>query len=203
MSRVPRAAAAGALVCVLAGCGIRPTGVVNAGDAPRATATSLPRSQVYFVLRGMPQPVERAVAPWDTQAVFDALLAGPTAQERARGLRTELTSDVVIRAIDSRVIFVESRDRASKRAVIGYMQISCTARGLPGAPPVKMPGFPEKKLGIQADPCPSSTGPAAPPMETSPDPSGSIPAPRPSVFPGPGGGLSTAPPRRVTPDPPG
>ncbi|MEV0404630.1 hypothetical protein [Actinoallomurus sp. NPDC050550] len=162
MTRGLRTVALGAALCALAGCGVRPTGVVNAGEAPKATATSLPHAQVYFLLDGRPTPVTRTVAPWDTQAVFDALLAGPTAQERERGLRTELTPDMTIRVIGSRAVFVESTAFA-KQAMPGYFQVYCTALLLPGAPIVRMPGDPgqfqadlKQKLAAGANICPGA-----------------------------------------------
>jgi hypothetical protein len=74
--------------------------------------------------------VERSVPPWDTQAVFDALLEGPTAQERKHGLRTALAPDVTIHTIGTRAIFIESRESSLDMA----LQIACTARLLPAAP---------------------------------------------------------------------
>lgn len=207
MSRDPRAVAVvGAAVCVLAGCGVRPTGVVSAGEAPTATATSLPRAQVYFLLRGMPDPVERAVPPWDTQAVFDALLAGPTAQERERGLHTELTADMTIRAIGPGAVFVESPRPASKRTVLEYMQISCTARRLPGAPLVKMPGVINGKFlfalnqrdGMCSGATPSGAGYPSPAESLPAVPTGSSPAEWPTVLP-----PAKAPKRPLAPSPSG
>ncbi|MEV5752173.1 hypothetical protein AB0L00_30510 [Actinoallomurus sp. NPDC052308] len=195
MTRAVRTVSAAAAVCVLAGCGVRPTGVVSAGEAPTATATSLPKAQVFFLLGGTPEPVERAVPPWDTQAVFDALLAGPTAQERERGLRTELTPDVTVRAIDTRTVFVESRRwQVSQQEIAGYLQISCTARLLPGAPLVKAPGLLDQSIIAkvrQADVCPTGgdQAPAWPvdPAGARPDGPAGVPSPTPSGSPYTGG----------------
>ncbi|GAA4636600.1 hypothetical protein GCM10023196_087030 [Actinoallomurus vinaceus] len=190
MRRVLRAIGPAAAVCALVGCGVRPTGVVNAGEAPTATATSLPRAQVYFLLDdGRPRPVTRAVAPWDTQAVFDALLAGPTDQESAHGLHTELTPDVTIRVVGSRAVFVEYANAFSKQSMAGYTQIYCTALLLPGAPIVRMPGAldqklqaeQEQKLRAGMDMCPGAAvrpgadGVPSSPNETSPGPEGAFP----------------------------
>jgi hypothetical protein len=79
------------LVVAAAGCGVRPTGAIDAGEAPTAEATALPESKVYFIKDRVLVPVTRSVSPLDDQAVFDALVAGPTAAERARGLSTGLT----------------------------------------------------------------------------------------------------------------
>ncbi|WP_460353223.1 hypothetical protein [Actinoallomurus acanthiterrae] len=121
---------------------------MSAGEAPTATATSLPHAQVYFLLHGALTPVTRTVAPWDTQAVFDALLAGPTAQESAHGLRTQLTPDVTIRVLGPRSVFVEYSKAFvfASRPAPGYIQVYCTALLLPGAPIVKTPGILDQKL---------------------------------------------------------
>jgi hypothetical protein len=73
------------------GCGVRPTGAISAGEAPTAEATALPESTLYFIKSGMLVSVTRSVSPWDDQAVFNALVAGPTKAERARGLSSGLT----------------------------------------------------------------------------------------------------------------
>ncbi|GAA0328389.1 hypothetical protein NE235_31420 [Actinoallomurus spadix] len=184
MTRVVRAVWAAAAMCLLAGCGVRPTGVVSAGEAPTATATSLPKAQVYFFRDDALEAVERSVPPWDIQAVFDALQAGPTPQERERGLRTRLSAGLTIRAIGTRAVFVEFRRRMTSKEVDGYLQVVCTARMLPGAPFVKPPDSAdpiiEKKLMSQ-DLCPADGGPAGAP---SPEPLQSSPAePSPEVIP--------------------
>ena len=161
MTARSRTAAVVAAVCLLSGCGVRPTGVVSAGEAPTATATSLPRSQVFFLLGGKPTPVTRMVPPWDTQAVFDALLVGPTAQEHRRGLRTEVTPDVSVKALQSKVVFVDAPKMAAKGMGLGYQQISCTALLLPGSPIVRISGPLGQKfaaLGIAA--CPGVSPPS-------------------------------------------
>jgi hypothetical protein len=210
MTRVLRGVALGAALCALAGCGVRPTGVVNAGEAPTATATSLPHTQVYFLLNGTLTPVPRTVAPWDTQAVFDALLAGPTPQESAHGLRTQLTPDVTIRAIGPRAVFVEYANAFAKQAMTGYEQIYCTALLLPGAPIVRVPEGLDQKLQSAteqklraANVCPGvalppeAGGVSSPSDEPSPRADGTFP----SEAPTPGGAVTeTQPPAVPAPE---
>lgn len=173
----------------LTGCGVRPTGVVGAGAAPIATATSLPRAEVFFLRRGTAVPVRRAVAPWDTQAVFDALMAGPTAAERAHGLRTELTPDVpvTIRVVGTKAVFVDAPG-VQGISVAGYTQISCTAARLP-APPVVRTADPllQAKMGMGVS-CPDDGRPSAgKPFMGPPSPTGTGPADGGSHEPRPGG----------------
>lgn len=117
-------------VPLVAGCGVRPTGVIGAGAGPTATATSLPETTVYFLLHGRLHPVVRTVPPWDTQAVFDALLSGPTADERARGLRTALVgTDVTVRDLGAKGMFVFGGGRPVPP--LAYAQVVCTTVLLP------------------------------------------------------------------------
>ncbi|MEU2392763.1 hypothetical protein [Streptomyces sp. NPDC007369] len=97
MTRMRRPAAAGLpalLACaVLAGCGIKPTGVVESG-APAKVAVAAPaeRPLVYFV-----DPGDRLLATPQAahsgdglEAGLIRLLAGPSEQDKAAGLRSAL-----------------------------------------------------------------------------------------------------------------
>ncbi|MBR8639096.1 hypothetical protein KEF29_06605 [Streptomyces tuirus] len=72
----------------LASCGIPPTGVVEAGAPARGV---VPTVRVYLVVDGRLVPVpRRIVAPVDAETAVNALLQGPTAQERALGFDSAL-----------------------------------------------------------------------------------------------------------------
>lgn len=71
-------------------------------DDPAATTTSTSapdpedatRRQLYFIRDGLLQPTTRQVAePISNQRVFEALIAGPTEEERADGIETRLPDD--------------------------------------------------------------------------------------------------------------
>jgi hypothetical protein len=124
-----RAAGPALAILLLAGCGVRPTGVVYAGDAPVATASGSPRSQVFLLSDGgIPTPVRRPADPADPQRVFDALLSGPTQEERARGLTTELTGikKIAVHDLDGRALLVEAIPPVIKLPAQAYAQIYCT-----------------------------------------------------------------------------
>jgi hypothetical protein len=125
---VSRAAGLVLALLLLAGCGIRPTGVVYAGDAPVATASGSPASQVFLLSQGMLTPVQRTADPADPQRVFDALLSGPTPDERARGLTTELTGikEIAVHELDGRAILVETIPPSRRLPPLAYAQIYCT-----------------------------------------------------------------------------
>ncbi|MEU6357557.1 hypothetical protein ABZ896_51065 [Streptomyces sp. NPDC047072] len=72
----------------LSGCGIPATGVVEAG-APASGIT--PVTPVYLLLADRLVAVPRTTEfPGDVQAAVDLLLLGPTSEEVARGLSTEV-----------------------------------------------------------------------------------------------------------------
>lgn len=130
-----RAAGLVLAVLLLGGCGVRPTGVVYAGDAPTATASASPQAQVFFLslAQKMPVPVPRTVKPGDAQAVFDALLAGPTPEERKAGLSTALTGvrQIAVHELDGATLFIEAIPPAAKLSTIAFAQIYCTGMALP------------------------------------------------------------------------
>jgi hypothetical protein len=75
-------------LCGLASCGIPATGVVEAGGPAGGV---VPTIRVHFVANGMLAPVPRkVVAPIDAGSAVQVLLQGPTAEERARGLKSLL-----------------------------------------------------------------------------------------------------------------
>jgi hypothetical protein len=137
---VTRSAGLVLAVLLLAGCGVRPTGVVYAGDAPVATASSSPRSQVFFLAGGTPTPVQRTANPADPQMVFDALLSGPTPDERARGLRTELAGvkQIFVHDLDGRALLVETIPPALKLPPPAFAQLYCTGLLLSGQSVLKI-----------------------------------------------------------------
>jgi hypothetical protein len=137
---VIRVAGLALAVLLLGGCGVRPTGVVYAGDAPTATASASPQAQVFFLAQKMPVPVPRTVTPGDPQMVFDALLAGPTPEERKKGLSTALTGvkKIAVHELDGATLLVETAPAAAKLSPIAFEQIYCTGMALPDQRFVKM-----------------------------------------------------------------
>jgi hypothetical protein len=140
------------LMALLAGaCGVRPTGVVYAGEAPVATASAGPTSLVYFLVNGVPTPVRRAVNPADPQQVFDALLTGPTRAERTAGLTTELLrmKAIIVRASEGGPTILETVPPKVNLSYGAYAQIYCTGLALPVQ---AYPMFPYKSGGYRPTP---------------------------------------------------
>jgi len=176
---VTRAAGLVFAVLLLAGCGVRPTGVVYAGDAPVATASGSPLSQVFFLLKRTPVPVQRAAAPADPQQVFDALLKGPTPEERARGMRTELTEvkQISVHEFDGSSLLVEIIPPALKLAPQAFAQIYCTGLLLSGQTALKISYLDSGAVQYASAACQEARGYPYSPKTAVPDTSGSPPEP--------------------------
>ncbi|MFF3670570.1 hypothetical protein [Microtetraspora malaysiensis] len=93
--RTRRAAAALAVVVVssmaAAGCGIAPTGVRDGGEPAVGFRPSV---RLYFVSGARLRAVTRPIPSLTLKETLDLLLDGPSADERKRGLRTDLIADV-------------------------------------------------------------------------------------------------------------
>ncbi|QEU92780.1 hypothetical protein [Streptomyces kanamyceticus] len=91
MTFVRRGVALAVTALVLTGCGVRPTGVVDAGEPASGLTKGL---RIYFVsetgrLEGVSRPDERVREP---AAVIKLLMTGPDESERRSGLTTLVRS---------------------------------------------------------------------------------------------------------------
>ncbi|WP_433498608.1 hypothetical protein ACQP1K_27655 [Sphaerimonospora sp. CA-214678] len=91
--RTSRVAATLAIIVVstAAGCGIAPTGVRDGGEP---AVGFRPSTRLYFVSGSRLRTVTRPVPPLTLKETLDLLMDGPSADERKRGLRTDLLPDV-------------------------------------------------------------------------------------------------------------
>jgi hypothetical protein len=156
----------------LAGCGVRPTGTVYAGEAPVATGPAAPQAQVYFLLQGVATPVSRPVDPKDTQTVFDTLLAGPTPEEQAKGLVSELTTvrRISVFALGGNALVVATDPPMGELTSGALIQLACTSSGLPEHLVLKSPflGREDPPYGRLA--CAGVRSPSRPIPQTGPVP---------------------------------
>ncbi|MGK5638057.1 GerMN domain-containing protein [Streptomyces sp. URMC 126] len=143
--RTARAAGAALLAVLLpggalTGCGVTDSGPSAAG-APAAgarPADAAPGLRVYFVARNGTWPVTRAApAGAGPQRALDELLAGPTADERRRGLTTALpagTHRVRAEATAPGTVdlYLPWLVPELERAAVN--QLVCTAAAAPGIP---------------------------------------------------------------------
>ncbi len=115
------------LVLVLAGCGVRPTDPVPAGDPPVGAA---PGPILFFLKAGKLAPVVRQTGHLGT--VPDAvtlLLAGPNTQEAAAGYATMLPTGalgVSVGALDQGVVTVNLTAPLETLPELAKDQIACT-----------------------------------------------------------------------------
>ncbi|MEV5322537.1 hypothetical protein WBK31_13725 [Nonomuraea sp. N2-4H] len=158
MPRMPgRLAAVAAVAALAAGCGITGTGVRPVGEPVQGglTGESGRLLRVYFVTPEGTWPVSRPVVAGDgVQEAVDALLAGPTADERARGLATRVPAtkeQVRARTSGGRV---ELRLPWLVRDLphLAVSQLVCTAAG-GGGPVVEVyePGMGDRAWEVRCD----------------------------------------------------
>ncbi|RKS74751.1 hypothetical protein BZB76_3270 [Actinomadura pelletieri DSM 43383] len=131
-----------AVVLTASGCGIRPTGIVDAGDPPfaRGYADTI---TIYLVRGGMLRPVTRPGVPGRPYLAVEQLHVPTTPRERALGLRTEVRRALTVQAVSDGL--GSTSDGHSPLAVQGtgrslspawsrtaLAQIACTAEAVPG-----------------------------------------------------------------------
>ncbi|MFD0904339.1 hypothetical protein [Actinomadura sediminis] len=147
-----RAAALLAAVLLVAGCGIRPTGTVAAGDKPRAGGRG-DTITVYLVRDGKVAAVLRPGLPDHPYLPITQLAVPPTPQEREQGFRTEVSRPLEIRGFGvmpgedvSELIIVprgDDRGRPVSWTRPAEAQIACTAAALPGIERVQLWNVPQ------------------------------------------------------------
>jgi hypothetical protein len=159
MSRHPVAALALALAMTgaIAGCGVQPTGVVDAGEPAKGPLPPLTvdseappvkrevGSRLYFVLGGDLQPVVRVGLPaGDPNVALAALLKGPSEVELKRGMITALPRDLGQlrlgrRTVSAVTVVLDADPRRLRRPAM--LQITCTvAFALPDRLPIVLVG---------------------------------------------------------------
>ncbi|MFH9419638.1 hypothetical protein [Streptomyces sp. NPDC017529] len=131
--RARRAALGGLLIGALAGCGIAPTGVIDAGEPAhglKAPGKPAPDVQLYFLGPTGLRPASRpATAPVGPEEAINLLLAGPNDAERQRGLSNVLPllpGPVTAEARDGAVT-VHLPTNAKRLDTPSMSQLVCTA----------------------------------------------------------------------------
>lgn len=131
-------AAAAVLCCTLgAGCGIPTTGPVDAGVPGTGILVPVPSGQpqsvaVYLIGDRRLVAVPRT-APGDggPQEALDLLLAGPTPQDRSKGLVTAIPDDLVAARVtsDGAVIRIDIPAAVPQPTKLAVEQLVCTVSG--------------------------------------------------------------------------
>ncbi|MEO3858206.1 hypothetical protein [Acrocarpospora sp. B8E8] len=135
-----RVLAAGLISLVaVAGCGVRPSGVIVGGDPPAGGVAPTTTITLYLVKNGRLNAVTRPggppLSPADTLAL---LAAGPTAREQAHGLTTDVPTDAgpfSVTAKPTGDLVVNLSTPAGELSTLAVEQIACTAAATaPGSP---------------------------------------------------------------------
>nr|WP_218889231.1 hypothetical protein [Saccharopolyspora hordei] len=112
----------------LAGCGVQPSGIIHGSSPPSGAVAPAASTTLYFVSGGWLEPVARG--PMSPAEALGALAGGPTAEERARGLTSEVppaaapftvTTDVSGRTV------VTTSVPGGELSALAVEQIVCTA----------------------------------------------------------------------------
>ena len=155
---IAAAALAGALAGLLGGCGVRPTGVIDAGEPARGLADQSVL-RLYFVDGRQVRPVPRGNAPTgDPGLALKLLLAGPDEREIRAGLHTDIPASmgvVDLRVIDRSITITVDVDVEALSA-LALVQIGCT---LTAARP--QTGRPRPSIVLVGDPGLSTADPPA------------------------------------------
>jgi hypothetical protein len=129
--RTRRVLAAGLVSLVaLAGCGVRPSGVITGGDPPSGAAAPAWMVTLYLVTDGQLSAVTRPGPPLSQVDTLALLAAGPTAREQAHGLTTDVPPEAgpfSVTAAPAGRLVVTPATPASELSTLAIEQIACTA----------------------------------------------------------------------------
>ncbi|SEG99771.1 hypothetical protein SAMN05444920_11447 [Nonomuraea solani] len=127
-----RAIAAGLLTLIaVAGCGVRPSDVITAGDPPSGpVAPSAMTTTLYLVRNGRLSPVTRSGDRRLFLTTKLALLAtGPTTREQEHGFTTDLPPEAAPFAVTPKPagrLVVTPSTPAGELSILAIQQIVCT-----------------------------------------------------------------------------
>jgi hypothetical protein len=129
LTRRVLAAGLASLVAV-AGCGVRPSDVIPAGDPPSGAVAPTMTITLYLVRNGRLSPVTRPGRRLSHADTLALLAAGPTAREQARGLTTDVPPEAGpfgVTAKPAGHLVVTLSTPAGELSALAVEQIVCTA----------------------------------------------------------------------------
>ncbi|MEU4233552.1 hypothetical protein AB0F17_55500 [Nonomuraea sp. NPDC026600] len=134
-----RVLAAGLVSLVaVAGCGVRPSDAITAGDPPSGRVEATPTITLYLVKNGRLSAVTRPGGQLYLSDRLAMLADGPTAREQAHGFTTDVPFEVgpfSVTAEPGRPLVVTLSTPASELSTLAVEQIVCTAAAIvPGSP---------------------------------------------------------------------
>lgn len=126
-----RVLAAGLVSLVaVAGCGVRPSGVITGADPPSGGVVPTTTITIYLVTNSRLSAVTRPGGPLSQADTLALLAAGPTAREQAHGLTTDVPPDAgpfSVTAKPAGRLVVALSAPASELSTLAVEQIVCTA----------------------------------------------------------------------------
>ena len=135
--RPVRGVAAVLTLLVATGCGVRPTGVISAGD-PAVAQQAVPQTTVYMVRQNRLVPVRVVSVPGAPQAAVEALWDRPTQVEMNQGLLNPAgllpRADVTFQG-GALVIYYRDATPASQLTIA---QLVCSGAAQPGVQRVRL-----------------------------------------------------------------
>jgi len=134
-----RVLAAGLVSLVaVAGCGVRPSGVIIGADPPRGVLAPSAMITIYLVTNDRLSAVARPGGPLSQADTLALLAAGPIAREQAQGLTTDVPPEAgpfSVTAESAGRLVVTPSIPASELSTLAVEQIVCTvAATSPGSP---------------------------------------------------------------------
>ncbi|QYC39748.1 hypothetical protein Nocox_10645 [Nonomuraea coxensis DSM 45129] len=167
------------LVVAVAGCGVRPSDVIPAGDPPSGPVRRATTVTLYLVENGRLSAVTRPdgrLSPVDTLAL---LAAGPTSREQEHGLTSDVppgAGPFSLTAEPAGGLVVALSTPAGELSALAVDQIVCTAAATTSDSPAQEVTILGGGASVGPRTCPSSVQDAP----DGPSPSPSTPSPRPS-----------------------
>jgi len=115
------------LSLAVAGCGVRPSGVITGGNPPSGSVQTI---IVYLVKNGRPSATPRPGSPLSPADSLALLAAGPTTGERAQGLTSDVPPEAApftVTANPAGQLVVTVSTPAGRLSTLAIDQIVCTA----------------------------------------------------------------------------
>ncbi|GAA3354540.1 hypothetical protein [Saccharopolyspora gregorii] len=129
--------ALGIAVLAAGGCGVRSSGVITGSSPPSGVADPAAGTTLYLVADGRLEATTRPGPAMSRADALRLLAIGPTAEERARGLGSEVPPEAVPFAVSTRPpgrVLVSTSMPAADLSGTAVEQIVCTvAAGTPDA----------------------------------------------------------------------
>jgi hypothetical protein len=141
MRRVLRHVVPVVVAGLVAGCGVRSTGVIGAGE-PAVAQEGVPQTTVYLVRNGQLVPVRRVAFPGAPQAaLYDLWRRGATSQEAQAGMRAPLLETPLYSIAFREGVLIVNRDRDYRPSRLVTAEIVCSGTAQPNVRRVRLVGW--------------------------------------------------------------